>query len=107
MLNMAKQTKQDLFSSGDGTSAQEPVECLGMKFPNDDARRAYFPEKLREKLKDKEFRKIEGFPQAEDDDILAMSDPPFYTACPNPFTAQFIDHYGKQYDPAVKYDREQ
>ena len=106
MLNMAKQTKQDLFSSGDGTSAQEPVECLGMKFPNDDARRAYFTEKLREKLKDKEFRKIEGFPQAEDDDILAMSDPPFYTACPNPFTAQFIDHYGKQYDPGVKYDRE-
>jgi len=33
-----------------------------MKFPNDEARRAYFVEKLREKLKDPAFRKIEGFP---------------------------------------------
>ncbi|MBW2248295.1 MAG: hypothetical protein JRF62_14140 [Deltaproteobacteria bacterium] len=36
------------------------VECLGMTFPNDEERRKYFLEKLREKLKDPEFRKIEG-----------------------------------------------
>ena len=28
-----------------------PVECLGMTFPNDQARRDYFLAKLREKLK--------------------------------------------------------
>ena len=39
-----------------------PVECLGMTFPNDDTRRKHFLEKLQEKLKDPEFRKIEGFP---------------------------------------------
>ncbi len=38
------------------------VECLGMTFPNDEERRKHFLEKLREKLKDPEFRKIEGFP---------------------------------------------
>ena len=70
-------------------SAQGPVECLGMTFPNDEARRAYFTEKLREKLKDPEFRKIEGFPIGEDEDILALSDPPYYTACPNPFLEDF------------------
>src|SRR5437867_1159365 len=32
------------------------VECLGTTFPNDDARRAFFLEKLEEKLKDPEFR---------------------------------------------------
>ena len=39
-----------------------PVECLGRTFESDEARRACFLEKLREKLKDPEFRKIEGFP---------------------------------------------
>ena len=82
---MAKNTKQDLFGSENDTTAQGPVECLGMTFPNDEARRQYFLEKLREKLKDPAFRKIEGFPIGEDEDILALSDPPYYTACPNPF----------------------
>jgi hypothetical protein len=50
-----------------------------MKFPNDEARRAHFTEKVREKLKDPAFRKIEGFPIGEDEDILAMSDPPYYS----------------------------
>ncbi len=76
-----------------------PVECLGMTFENDEKRREYFLEKLRDKLKDPEFRKIEGFPIGEDEDILALSDPPYYTACPNPFIEDFIKHYGKPYDP--------
>lgn len=44
--------------------------------------------KLCEKLRDPEFRKIEGFPLWSDEDILALSDPPYYTACPNPFMFQ-------------------
>jgi len=76
-----------------------PVECLGRTFENDEKRRVYFLDKLRGKLKDPEFRKIEGFPIGEDEDILALSDPPYYTACPNPFIADFIKYYGKPYDP--------
>ena len=83
-----------------------PVECLGMTFEDDEARRAYFTEKLREKLKDPEFRKIEGFPIGEDEDILALSDPPYYTACPNPFLEDFIKHYGKPFNAKEKYHRE-
>ena len=45
-----------------GAKKQGPVECLGMTFENDEERREYFVERLREKLKDPEFRKIEGFP---------------------------------------------
>ncbi|NOR15085.1 MAG: DNA methylase, partial [Candidatus Aminicenantes bacterium] len=83
-----------------------PIHCLGMKFDNDAARREYFKEKLREKLKDPEFRKIEGFPIGEDEDILALSDPPYYTACPNPFLGDFIKHYGKPFNAKENYHRE-
>lgn len=67
-----------------------PVTCLGMEFENDKARRDHFTELLSEKLKDSEYRKIEGFPMGKDEDILALSDPPYYTACPNPWINDFI-----------------
>lgn len=87
-------------------AASGPCTCLGMMFPNDEKRREYFLEKLREKLKDPEFRKIEGFPIGLDEDILALSDPPYYTACPNPWLADFIKQYGQPYDPSKPYSRE-
>ncbi len=49
-----------------------------MTFENDEKRREHFREKLREKLKDLEFRKIEDF----------------------------IKQYGMPYDPNVPYSRE-
>lgn len=88
--------EQNLFDLEHSTKPQEPVECLGMTFENDEKRREYFLEKLREKLKDPEFRKIEGFPIGEDEDILALSDPPYYTACPNPWIADFIAQWETQ-----------
>jgi hypothetical protein len=104
---MAKSTQdQTSFDMQTVATAQGPVECLGMKFENDERRREYFLEQLGQKLKDPEFRKIEGFPIGSDEDILALSDPPYYTACPNPFIAEFIQHYGKPYDPSKPYSRE-
>lgn len=73
-----------------------PVTCLGMTFENDEARRAHFTEELRKKLQDPEFRKIEGFPIGSDEDILNLSDPPYYTACPNPWIADFIAEWEAQ-----------
>lgn len=86
--------------------ASGPVECLGLHFPNDQSRREHFLKLLAEKLKDPAFRKQEGFPKGTDEAILAMSDPPYYTACPNPWLVDFVKHYGKPYDPSVKYSRE-
>ena len=83
-----------------------PVECLGIAFRNDEERRKYFLDILREKLKDQEFRRIEGFPIGSDEDILALSDPPYYTACPNPFITDFVKYNGKPYDPTMPYSRE-
>lgn len=43
-------------------------------------------------------RGIEGFPIAKDEDILALSDSPYYTACPNPYLNDFVSRNGKPYD---------
>ncbi|HRW93276.1 MAG TPA: DNA methyltransferase, partial [Thermotogota bacterium] len=78
-----------------------------MTFSSEEERREHFLGILREKLKDPEFRKIEGFPLGTDEDILALSDPPYYTACPNPFLGEFIKQYGKPYEPETdNYRRE-
>ncbi len=83
-----------------------PVECLGLTFENDQARREHFIALLKEKLQDPGFRKIPGFPQGSDKAILRMSDPPYYTACPNPFLKDFVHCHGKPYDPNEVYERE-
>jgi DNA modification methylase len=67
------------------------VSCLGMTFNSDDERREYFRNELRKALP--ELKKIEGFPIGEDEDIIALSDPPYYTACPNPWLKDFIEEW--------------
>jgi DNA modification methylase len=47
------------------------------------------------------LRHIEGFPIGEDEDLHALSDPPYYTAYPNPHIAEFIAQHGKPYDEAT------
>ena len=83
-----------------------PVECLGLTFENEQARREHFLGLLKEKLQDPEFRTTPGFPQGSDEAILRMSDPPYYTACPNPFLKDFVRCYGKPYDSNEVYERE-
>ena len=65
-----------------------PVTCLGITFENDEKRREYFREELRKKLP--ELRLMPGFPIGSDEDIIKLSDPPFYTACPNPWISQMV-----------------
>lgn len=43
-------------------------------------------------------RHIDGFPIGSDEDIIELSDAPYYTACPNPFINDFIKKYGTEYD---------
>ena len=94
----------DLFENNEILTG--PVECLGLSFANDEVRREHFLAILSEKLKDPEFRKIEGFPIGTDENILKLSDPPYYTVCPNPFINDFIKYYGKPYDQNMTYNKE-
>ena len=100
---MAKEQEGLLFSTEEMNNMlkdslqfqqNQPVVCLGREFPNDQARREYYREELRKKLP--ELRKIEGFPIGEDDDIINLSDPPYYTACPNPWLNDFIAEWEQQ-----------
>ena len=87
-------------------SIEVPVECLGQKFSSNSVRRSHYLKILAEKLKDPEFRKISGFPIGTDDNILALSDPPYFTACPNPFIPDFVKYYGKEFEESEKYAKE-
>ena len=53
------------------------------------------------------LRSINGFPKGKDEDLLALSNPPYYTAYPNPHIGDFIQQYGSLYDEATDvYHRE-
>lgn len=69
----------------------ENIIVLGKAFKTNEERRTYFREELRRKLP--ELKKMEGFPIGEDEDILNLSDPPYYTACPNPWLNEFISEW--------------
>ncbi|GIK76204.1 MAG: DNA methylase [Chloroflexota bacterium] len=56
----------------------------------DPAVSAAYRERLRAALQDPALRSTPGFPIADDDAILALSDPPYYTACPNPFLPEIM-----------------
>jgi hypothetical protein len=66
----------------------ENITVLGKIFNSEEERRTYFREELRKQLP--ELKQMEGFPIGEDEDILNLSDPPYYTACPNPWLNDFI-----------------
>jgi DNA modification methylase len=75
-------------------STKTAITCLGKSFDNEDERREYFRNELRKKLP--ELKKIDGFPRGEDDDIVNLSDPPYYTACPNPWLNDFIAQWEEE-----------
>ncbi|SNS76434.1 DNA methylase [Belliella buryatensis] len=76
------------------TDKGNKVVVLGKEFNSEEERRSYFREELRKKLP--ELKQMEGFPIGEDEDIINLSDPPFYTACPNPWLNDFIAEWEEE-----------
>ena len=70
-----------------------PVTVLGHTFNSDDERREFFRDELRKRLPD--LKGIEGFPSADDEDIISLSDPPYFTACPNPWLDDIVAEWEK------------
>jgi len=100
----SRRKQQELFDGQDMGKPTGPIECLGVRFESDDARRLYFLERLKAKLP--ELRQRPDFPVADDDEILRLSNPPFYTACPNPFLAEFVHYYGEEWTGGDIYQRQ-
>ena len=89
-----------------GTQTPLVVETRRAEVGPDDAARAGDLDRLRAHLGDPAFRIQEGMPRGSDEAILGLSDPPAFTACPNPFLAEFVETYGRPYDPNEPYHRE-
>ena len=134
----------------------EPVECLGLTFENDEARRSHFLGRLRQGLEElhaklggvpyaglddtvarmaaiehwpmggearlrrlaermrlgrsskdllQRWKDEVGFPHGDFEDILNLSDPPWHTACLNPFLGAFVEVYGNSGDSDEPYRR--
>jgi len=82
--------------------------------PEQQAEKDGYRTRLRLFLKDPASRQIEGFPIGDDEAILGLSDPPYYTACPNPFLSEIIEKWQQereslniqQLEEGQKYHRE-
>lgn len=72
----------------------DKIVVLGKEFNSEEERRQYFRDELRKHLP--ELKKMEGFPIGEDEDIIKLSDPPYYTACPNPWLNDFIAEWEEE-----------
>lgn len=87
-------TDEELTNLEINDTGNTTVTVLGKTFANDMERRQYFRDELRKKLP--ELKKMEGYPIGEDDDIINLSDPPYYTACPNPWLNDFVAEWEKE-----------
>lgn len=72
----------------------DKITVLGKTFNSEEERREYYRNELRNHLP--ELKKMEGFPIGEDEDIINLSDPPYYTACPNPWLNDFIAEWEEE-----------
>jgi len=84
-------------------NTENKITVLGKTFNSEEERRNYFREELRKKLP--ELKKMEGFPIGEDEDILNLSDAPFYTACPNPWLNDFITEWEEEKNDLAKQQK--
>ncbi len=94
-------------------SADDAVEKLKSleKWPvGDDGQIREIAEKMRRNDREKDllqrWKDEVGFPHGSIEDIMKLSDPPYYTACPNPFITDYVRYYGRPYDPSEEYHRE-
>ena len=70
-----------------------PESLFGFDGAGSDGDRTAIVEAARQELRRRlpELRKLPGCPTGSDDDIIAMSYPPYFTACPNPFIADWLN----------------
>ncbi|MGB4326316.1 MAG: DNA methyltransferase, partial [Bacillota bacterium] len=94
-------------------SADDAVEKLKSleKWPvGDDEQIREIAERMRRNDHEKDllqrWKDEVGFPQGSIEDIMKLSDPPYYTPCPNPFITDYVRYYGRPYDPSEEYHRE-
>lgn len=83
-----------------GRLFEDPNSLFGMEGASGSEDHAARVETAREELRRRlpELRTLPGCPQGSDEDILAMSYPPDFTACPNPFIEDWLASLDRQGD---------
>ena len=102
---MAHNRQQRLLVPSSASSGEAAAVVCGA-FCDDGCSRAEFLARLQGKMHEANWRDAEGFPLGDDGDVLSLSDPPYFTSCPNPFFGEVIEHFGRPYDPAEEYNCE-
>lgn len=95
---------QELFHFTDQNPEEKETNCLGRVFSTDEERREFFRKELRRFIEESDVRDSDGFPVGETERIVELSDPPYFTACPNPFLTDFIKEHSSA--KPQDYDRE-
>jgi hypothetical protein len=85
---------------------QDRAEAGTTQYPKPSQEQIEASTKLRGLLEDPDFRSNGGCPTGSTDAIMAMSGPPDYTACPNPFIEDWVREHGRPHDPSEPYERE-
>lgn len=73
-------------------------EALGEVFESREERDRYFRNKLKESIEKGGLDSRDDFPKASVNEVVGLSNPPFYTACPNPFLPEFVKIFGNAND---------
>ena len=82
------------------------VKCLGLTFKDDKERLVHYRTALLAALESPGFPEPGGFPSGEQATLLNLSDPPYFTACPNPFLCDVVSHFGKSDEGGELYVRD-
>lgn len=99
------QYQRSLFELAEAGS-DAAVEVLGQFFTGDEDRQEFFRNRLQVSLTERRLVDTAGSPVGEVAAMVDLSDPPYYTASPNPFLSEFVAHYGMPVEPGDIYDVE-
>jgi hypothetical protein len=81
-------------------------KCLDKTFRNDAERLEYYRGGLRKALSSSEYRHRNDFPVADDSTLIDLSNPPYFTPCPNPFLETVIQCHTKTSSSSDQYERD-
>ncbi|TBX54826.1 DNA methylase [Bacillus mycoides] len=100
---MSNRQKQLEWIQEEDVQSVSIEKCLDREFSDPHERRIYYNGQLQSKIN--ELKTQEFFPIGDEQDIVALSDSPFYTVAPNPWINDFISLWKKNEEFDDDYTR--
>src|ERR1039458_3250604 len=96
----------DFLFSNTSQRDSDHSQCLGKSFNNDAERRAFYRKELLNAVAGPLKRRDRGFPSSDAQTIVETSDPPYFTACPNPFLTDVLRGHDANRSHDASYERD-